>query len=98
MNSRIFVVLLGCFAAGLFAQDVPRGLTPVKPAQLLAALPDAPEGWTVKMSKAANEVDDWLESHAQRVYEKPPEEEGERLSLVRIAILDTAKQGGGVAA
>lgn len=97
MNSKFLAVLLVFCAATMFAQDAPRGLSPVKPQQLLAAMPEAPEGWTLKMSKAANEVDDWLESHAQRVYEKPPQEEGERPSLVRIGILDTAKQGGGLA-
>lgn len=77
----------------LAAQESPRGLTTLEPQQLLAALPKAPPGWTLKISTASNDADDWLEAEAERVYEFPAEEEGGEPTLVRVGVLDTAGQG-----
>lgn len=90
------VISLVCLCAASMAQEPEpgdRGLLPLEPQQLLAALPKAQEGWTLKMSTASNGVDDWLTSKAERLFEHPPEEEGGKPSLARISIVDTAKKG-----
>lgn len=64
-----FDSLVGLASLILAARTPPKPALPTSPVELLKYLPNAPEGWQLKESKANSFYSEWLVSQATRVFE-----------------------------